>query len=111
MRRIACYLLVDGVGRILMQEKDDDAPRGANQWFVPGGHVEDGEEFEAAVYREIAEETALTPPPGSLELWHDEVVHRDGEQMRYQLWVGATDATDADIVLGEGRQIVFVDPA
>ena len=28
-----------------------------------------------------------------------------------QVFAGATDLTDADIVLGEGRQIVFVEPA
>ena len=27
-----------------------------------------------------------------------------------QLWIGRTDLTDADIVVGEGRQIVFVEP-
>ena len=27
------------------------------------------------------------------------------------VYVGATTVTDADIVLGEGRRIVFVDPA
>ena len=27
-----------------------------------------------------------------------------------QVFVGATDLTDDDIVLGEGRQIVFVEP-
>ncbi|HET7534765.1 MAG TPA: NUDIX hydrolase, partial [Nocardioidaceae bacterium] len=29
---------------------------------------------------------------------------------RWQIWVKRTDATDADIEVGEGRQIVFVDP-
>ena len=110
MRRIACYLLVDDHGRILMQEKDDEAPHGANQWFVPGGYVEYGEEFESAAYREIAEETGLALRPGTLALWREEVVSRDGEQLRYQLWAGPTAATDADIVVGEGRQIVFVEP-
>jgi hypothetical protein len=27
------------------------------------------------------------------------------------VWIGAVDATDDDIVVGEGRQIVFLDPA
>jgi 8-oxo-dGTP diphosphatase len=111
MRRIAIYLLVDRRGWLLLQEKDDEAPRGANQWFAPGGAVEGGEDFEAAAYRELEEETGLTPPAGTLSLWRDEVVERDGHRLHYQLWAGRTDATDADIVVGEGRQIVFVDPA
>ncbi len=109
MRRIAIYLLVDRQGRLLMQQKDDGAPHGANQWFAPGGQVEDGEEFEDAAYREVTEETGLVLDPGTLCLWRHEVVERDGEQFHYELWAGATDATDADIVVGEGRQIVFVD--
>jgi 8-oxo-dGTP diphosphatase len=108
--RIVCFLLVDPRGHLLMQEKDEHAPRGANQWGAPGGHVEGGEDFEAAAYREITEETGLELPPGSLRLWlDDEFTHAD-TVARYQFWVAPVDWTDGDIVVGEGRQIVFVDP-
>ena len=77
-----------------------------------GGHVEDGEDFEPAAYREVTEETGLTLPPGTLRLWRDaEFTYPDGHRGRYHVYAGSIDATDADIVLGEGRQIVFVDPA
>jgi ADP-ribose pyrophosphatase YjhB (NUDIX family) len=76
-----------------------------------GGHVEDGEDFESAAYRELAEETGLTLPPGTLQLWRDaEFTYPDGHHGRYHLYAAAVDLTDADIVVGEGRQIVFVDP-
>jgi 8-oxo-dGTP diphosphatase len=46
-------------------------------------------------------------------LWREE--HLGGPDRAFaaigQLWVAATKLTDDDIVLGEGRQIVFVDPA
>ena len=29
----------------------------------------------------------------------------------WQIWVGRVEVTDDDIVVGEGRQILFVDPA
>ena len=93
-----------------MQEKDEHAPRGANQWGAPGGHVEDGEDFEAAAHREITEETGLELPPGSLRLWLDDEFAYVDTVARYQFWVARVDWTDADIVVGEGRQIVFVDP-
>lgn len=107
------YLLVDRRGHLLMQERDEGAPRCPDQWGAPGGHVEEGEDFEAAAYRELTEETGLVLPPGTLRLWReDEFRYRDEpEAYHYQLWAGPTDATDADVVATEGRQIVFVDPA
>jgi hypothetical protein len=35
----------------------------------------------------------------------------DNVPIRIQIWVGPTHCTGNDIVVGEGRQIVFVDPA
>jgi len=109
---LAVVLLVDRHGRVLMQERDDEAPRSANQWGMVGGHVEDGEDFEPAAYREVAEETGLALPPGTLQLWRDaEFTYPDGHRGRYHVYAGSVEVTDADIVVGEGRQIVFVDPA
>ena len=110
MTRIVCFLLVDPRGHLLMQEKDENAPRGANQWGAPGGHVEDGEDFEAAAYREITEETGLELAPGSLRLWLDDEFSYGDTVARYEFWTARVDWTDDEIVVGEGRQIVFVDP-
>ena len=77
-----------------------------------GGHVEPGEDFEAAAHRELLEETGVTAGPGELVLWQEaEYAYSDGQDGSYQLYAGGTDLTDDDIVLGEGRAIVFVDPA
>jgi 8-oxo-dGTP pyrophosphatase MutT (NUDIX family) len=109
---LAVVLLVDRRGWVLLQERDEHAPRAANQWGMVGGHVEDGEDFEPAAYRELTEETGVSLPPGSLRLWRDaEYRYTDGHHGRYHLYVAAVDLTDADIVVGEGRRIVFVDPA
>ena len=109
---LAVVLLVDRRGWVLMQERDAGAPRAANQWGMVGGHVEDDEEFEPAAYREVAEETGLELGPGTLRLWRDaEFSYPDGHRGHYHVYAGAVDVTDADIVVGEGRQIVFVDPA
>lgn len=110
--RLAVVLLVDPRGWVLLQERDEGAPRAANQWGMVGGHVEDGEDFEPAAYRELLEETGLSLPAGTLRLWRDaEYTYPDGLHGRYHLYAAAVDLTDADIVVGEGRQIVFVDPA
>lgn len=109
---LAVVLLVDRRGWVLLQERDEGAPRAANQWGMVGGHVEDGEDFEPAAYRELAEETGVDLAPGALQLWREaEYTYPDGHRGRYRVYAGAVDLRDADIVVGEGRQIVFVDPA
>lgn len=109
--RLAVVLLVDPQGRVLLQERDEFAPRAANQWGMVGGHVEDGEDFDPAAYRELAEETGLRLPAGALRLWREEdYTYPDGHRGHYRVYVARVALTDQDIVVGEGRQIVFVDP-
>ena len=111
MTRISVVLLVDSRGWVLLQERDEHAPLAAEKWGMVGGHVEDGEDFEPAAYRELAEETGVRLD-GGLRLWRAErfqYPERDAP-FDYRVWVAATTLTDADIVVGEGRQIVFVAP-
>jgi len=112
MKRLAVILLVDPHGRVLLQERDEHAPIAPDQWGMVGGHVEDGEDFEPAAYRELEEETGIRLAPGTLRLWRDEKFGYAGSAApnRYTVWVAPTTLTDADIVVGEGRQIVFVEP-
>jgi 8-oxo-dGTP pyrophosphatase MutT (NUDIX family) len=112
-RTFATVILVDPRGWLLLQERDEHAPIDPDRWGLVGGHVEDGEDVETAVHRELAEETGLTAGPdqqtGPLSLWRDFTVHEGGDTM----WVftGTTTATDEGVVCGEGRQIVFVEPS
>jgi 8-oxo-dGTP pyrophosphatase MutT (NUDIX family) len=110
MNMFAVLLLVDGSGRVLLQERDEHAPIAPEQWGMVGGHVEDGEEFEPAAYRELEEETGVRLAPGDLRLWRDERFGYAGADApdHYTVWTAPTRLTDGDIVLGEGRQIVFV---
>ena len=112
MRRFATVLLVDARGWLLLQERDEHAPIDPDRWGLVGGHVEDGEDVELAVHRELAEETGLSAGPGEatpgLTYWRTFTVHGEDEMTVY---AGATTVTDEDVVCGEGRQIVFVEPA
>jgi 8-oxo-dGTP diphosphatase len=109
---IAVVFLVDTAGRVLLQHRDEHAPRAANQWGMVGGHVEPGEDFDTAVHRELLEETGVTAEPGVLELWTSgDFTYSDGAHHHYEVYAGAVDLTDDDIVVGEGRAIVFVEPA
>ena len=107
MHRFASVLLVDRRGWVLLQERDEHAVIAPEKWGLVGGHVEEGEEYEAAAYRELEEETGVRMPPGGLTFWRE--VQAWGATFR--IWSAPVDLRDDDIVLGEGRQIVFVDPA
>lgn len=109
----SAVVLVDPRGWVLLQERDEHAPIDPNCWGLCGGGVEEGETFEAAAYRELAEETGVRAGPGSLKLWGEfEVSHLSGPVPggTMALYATATELTDSDIVCGEGRQIVFVSP-
>jgi 8-oxo-dGTP pyrophosphatase MutT (NUDIX family) len=111
---IASVLLVDSRGWLLLQERDEHALVAPNQWGLVGGHLDAGEEWEDALRRELEEETGvrLDEEP---ELWFDEIVQHSPKVSshladHWRIWAGRVDLTDEDIVLGEGRRIVFVDP-
>ena len=83
------------------------------KWGLAGGHLEPGENFEPAATassrrrracgwrrRARALRRVRRRPPQAYGTWD-----------RMQVFVAATDLTDADIDCHEGRQIVFVDPA
>ena len=113
MHRFASVLLVDSRGWLLLQERDEHPVIDPERWGLPGGHVEDGEDYEPAAYRELEEETGIRLEPGTLRLWRElQVFHEAyGTLDTTQVYVARVDLTDADIVVGEGRQIVFVEPS
>ena len=43
-RRLACVVLVDERGWLLLQERDEGAPTAPDQWSLVGGSVEAGEQ-------------------------------------------------------------------
>ena len=105
----ASELLVDAAGRVLLQHRDEHAPRAPLLWGMVGGAVEAGESPEEAAYRELLEETGLAV--AELALWRSEAfAWSDGSVAGYHVFVARTGATDADVVLGEGLAIVFVAP-
>jgi ADP-ribose pyrophosphatase YjhB (NUDIX family) len=67
-------------GRVLLIKRGKEPLRG--RWVVPGGTLELGETLEAAVVREVLEETGLTVRPREVVTVFDRI-DRDATGVRY----------------------------
>ncbi len=103
--RITAVILVDSVGRILVQLRDDAAPNWPGRWGLPGGHAEPGETDEQTAVRELLEETALRPD-GVLTLFERQELPDLGLVKTY--FYGTTTASQEDVVIGEGAAMIFL---
>lgn len=109
----ASIILVDERGWLLLQERDEHPVIDPECWGFVGGHVDDEEDPDDAAYRELAEETGFVLAPPALRLWQEYSVFHEayGTDDRVCVYIARIAATDADVRVGEGRQIVFVDPS
>lgn len=64
--RISAYALIYDDQKILMCRLSKEVPRWMGYWTLPGGGIEFGESPEAAVVREVMEETGLEVVPKSV---------------------------------------------
>ena len=106
---VALVLLVDPSGAVLLQHRDGKASASPNQWSLPGGHLEPGETPEEGARRELLEETGLTV--GELQpLWSGPRPYEPGfpHTVTAHVFSGTTTARQQDVVLGEGRAMVFI---
>ncbi len=109
-RRNVAAVIVDAAGRVLLGRKSDSS----RFWHFPQGGVGHKETFEQALWRELREETGLTPE-------HLQIVARVGG-LRYQyrkknkkskVWAGQQQTyfllrcTGADVVADAGHSAEF----
>jgi len=109
-RHAAGVLLVNRAGHILLQLRDGNTAISPHQWALVAGGVEADESALEAAERELFEETGLSKTTDWELLFEGVRPAFDGGQVLWTVFVGATPARSSDIVVGEGRTIMFVDP-
>jgi 8-oxo-dGTP pyrophosphatase MutT (NUDIX family) len=90
---------------LLLQLRDGDAPTFPHHWGLFGGHMEEGESPEVAIWRELEEELALTPDLVSAWRLGQEFPHASGGHV--YIYYITTHATLDDLVLGEGEAMHY----
>jgi 8-oxo-dGTP diphosphatase len=109
--RAVALILVNREGGVLMQLRDENAAISPNQWATVGGSLHPDEDPEQGARRELLEETGLAVD-GPLTLvtsgtWP--ASHGPGFT-QWHVYAARTEATDRDVIVGEGRDIVFLRP-
>lgn len=110
--RTVSVLLVDRAGRVLLQQRDAHPAVAPLKWTTLGGQIEAGETPEQAAHREVMEEAGLSITRPLVQFRHDVFVPTElpGALVEWYGFCAATDATQADVILGEGLQIRFIAP-
>lgn len=103
---------VDDGGRIVLVRRGK-APD-AGEWSIPGGAVEIGESLEAALCREVCEETGLEIAVGPLLEIYERVEREAGGAVRFHFVVVDYRCTVTGGTLRAGddaAEVALVDPA
>jgi len=92
--RVAAYGLIGLPGRVLLCRLSASIPDFAGYWTLPGGGIDFGEDPEAAMIREVREETGLQVPGGQLlSVDSRHFVHPDRELHSLRLIFRCDEAT------------------
>ncbi len=80
---VACFL--EHEGTFLMLLRQDEKPSGG-RWGLPAGKVDQGEEIQKALQRELLEETGIEVPPSALVFNQTVYVRYEGCVFNYHMF-------------------------
>lgn len=99
--RYADVLLFRG-SKLLILQRAGDQGNHTDEWCIPGGHVDAGEDFRTAAQRELLEETGIDIPEDSLA----EVAVATGKDFEIHYFVGhVSEETPAFVVVDSEEEI------
>ena len=111
--RIRVAGLVINGGRVLLVRHEKD---GRSYWLLPGGGVDEGEQLEEAVRRELGEECGLTPLTVHGPIAMAETIPPDGlangRHILHMIFAIETAVCEAEQLVSEDRAVLghaFVD--
>ncbi len=84
-------IVLNSDNELLIVRRSKTAPRRPLQWDLPGGMVEDGEQFATATTREVLEETGLTVAADHLELVYTHTAVKEALNVIWLFYAVRTD--------------------
>lgn len=111
--RCAGAILYNPQGRILIHQRD--AKPGLIyplHWTTLGGRIEDGEQPDDAMRRELLEEIELSPPLRFWRIFEHSYPGTDGREVSVEqhVYIGPIDLPVSAIVLNEGQALGYFGP-
>lgn len=94
---IAKVLLVNQAGKVLTLRRTKTAPRRPLQGDIPGGWVDEGEDFTAAAIRETKEESGITVGFADLRLVYTHTAKLDIGSASWLFFIGKTSESEVKL--------------
>jgi 8-oxo-dGTP pyrophosphatase MutT (NUDIX family) len=94
---VAKVLLVNPASEVLTLRRSETAPRRPLASDIPGGWVEEGEDFTAAAIRETEEETGIQLAMPDLQLVYTHTARLDDNNTCWLFFIGHTKQTEVKL--------------
>ncbi len=110
---VSVAIIIDSENRIFLQKKDSGYDLGPNLWSLPGGRIEQNENPEKAIKRELLEEMGIDFKESIFESFEDYLFKGElnGHQLdvNHKIFIFKFDRDLSEIRIGEGIGFAFFD--